>query len=649
MSYTIALAGQPNTGKSTIFNRLTGSKQHVGNWPGKTVAQKSGHFACKERQYEIVDLPGTYSLSANSLEEVIARDFILDRKPDLVLTVVDASQLERSLYLLSEIMLLKVPVIVALNMIDVAGRIDAAKLEEQLGLKVVPMSASKGIGIDELLEAMAGHEQRVADIDAHENLEPLTELVSGVDRFPSQWLAVKFLERDELVCDLLERELSRNDFLQLQELQVEDGALMVAGERYGWIQRITADVLDRDAEPKLSRFDRIATHHIWGLPMAIIVLFLMFVVAMLTGGPLAMGSMAALPKLQPAAIEALGSGWFGLMVSDGLIMGVGMALAMTLFLMGMYLVVAFVEDVGYMARLAFVSERFMQRLGLQGKSFLPLVMSLGCNVSGVTASRVIDSSRQRLITIVLAPMVPCGALWGTVAFMGGIFFKEKLPLLVLSMLLSVMLVIALTSFAMQRRIVPGKPTGMIMELPPYHRPNWRTIWSYVWTNTVSFVKRGATLIAAVSMLIWLLSYLPNGNLETSWLASAGRFMEPFGALMGMDWRLLVCLFAGIASKEAALAIMGVIFAGSHVSSVTNMLTATAHDASLPDILAASISAPTALAFLFAMLFSLPCIGTLGAIQKETNSLKWTFGAAIYYTAVSLVAGIIAYQVGLLIL
>ena len=377
---------------------------------------------------------------------------------------------------------------------------------------------------------------------------------------------------------------------------------------------------------------------------------------MIIGMPLGMGIMQAGVKVAEGTRILLVSTpvWFSSMLADGVIIGVSWATALFFFLIAVFMVVGFLEDVGYLPRFAYVFDRFMQRLGLHGKSFMPFLMSLTCNIPGVFATRVIDSWRQRLITLVLTPIIPCLAIWAVVAFIGTLFFGAKTPLVVVALLIVIVLHLFLTSFLLRSVVVKGEHTGLIMDLPPYHKPNIKTIWGYAWTNGKAFLKRGFTIIALVSFIVWLFSYFPDGNIETSFLASTGKFLNPVGQLMGFDWRLMVCLIAAMAAKEASLATIAIIYGvGQKVSSITGLMgvmftTGIYEREALGSILLQTISPAAALAFLFALTFSIPCLATIGALYSETRSLKWTAGASVYYTLSSLVAGILAYHAGLLI-
>jgi len=674
-AFTIALAGQPNTGKSTVFNQLTGARQHVGNWPGKTVEQKSGAYTYQGVTYRVVDLPGTYSLTANSLEETISRDFIIGEQPNVVIVLLDAAQLERTMYLLAEVLPLPAPVIVALNMMDVAEqegrRIDVKALEQRIGVPVIPMVAAKKQGVPELIQtihrlvseqhARAPRVPAVGDAEK-QTLAQVKDLITShvPGAYPPDWAALKLLEGDAAIKALVQQNLAPGAWQKLESLigQNGDGALTVASARYAWIQHVTQAAVSHAAQGskvRRGKFDQIATHPVWGVPLAILIMLAAFAVAMVIAMPVMSAAMGGLPTLIAATRQALSGApaWIGALLADGLLPGVGMALAFLGFLFGMFLAVGFVEDIGYLARVAFVGDRFMSRIGLHGKSFLPMITSFGCNVAGVLGSRVVDSWQQRMMTLVMAPIVPCLAVWGVTGFFGALFFGASAPLITAALLLTLVLWLAFTGFLFKRLLIKQAPGGLIMELPPYHKPNWKTIWNFTWGHTKSFITRGMTLVAGASVVIWALSYFPNGNIETSILGVAGRAIEPVGRLLGLDWRLMVALLASMASKEAALATLGVLYgvsSGVGTSSLTGLILgaeAVEHTA-IASAIQALVSPASALAFIFAAFFSVPCLGTLGAIYSETRSWKWTLGATAYYTFAALLAGFLAYHVGLVI-
>jgi ferrous iron transport protein B len=673
---TIALAGQPNTGKSTIFNLLTGSRQHVGNWPGKTVEQKTGSYIHQNQTYHVVDLPGTYSLTANSLEEIIARDYIFKEQPDIVVVVVDAAQLERTMYLLAELLPLPSPVILGLNMMDVAEkegrRINQKILEQQLAIPVAPMTAVKNKGVAELIETVhrfvCNEEKSSKKIPGlqHSHQPILNQIKKTIEGsvppiYSEDWTALKLFEGDTAISGLIKKRIPIEKWQELAEIlsHNKDGSLKMASTRYAWIQQITDVAVEQTNhnKTKVRRgwFDTIATHPFWGGLLAIVIIVAAFMVAVTASMPLIIVGTTGLPTLISWTREALAGApqWLVAMIADGLMTGVGMATAFLGFMVGMFLVIGTIEDVGYMARIAFVADRFMSRIGLHGKSFLPMVSSLGCNIAGVLGCRVVDSWQQRMMTLVMVPIVPCSAVWGLVGFIGVLFFGSMMPLIIIMLLLTLVAWLSLTGFLLKRTVVKGKTEGMIMELPPYHIPNWRTILLFTWRNTKSFLIRGFTVVAGASFVIWTLSYFPNHDFNSSFLATAGRFLEPVGGLMGLDWRLMVALLASMVSKEAALATLAVLYglpSGEGGTSLTGMITSGhgVEQSAVAITLQAAISPASALAFIFAVFFSIPCLGTLGAISSETKSLKWTMGAAAYYLLATFLFGFLAYRIGLVI-
>lgn len=529
------------------------------------------------------------------------------------------------------------------------------------------MSAAKNQGFAELQAAIA--QASMGELDykpqkpglKEEHTLLIKDLQQRISRlipyaYPVDWAAMKLLEGDSELVETLRERMKKDEWAQLEAIlgQYPDGALLVAESRFNWIQEITAQAVsspERRRLPLRSRFDRAATHPLWGKLIALAIVLAAIMGSMLVGAPVAMGIMSGMTLLSGVLSKAMAGmpAWLAAAVVNGLVPGLSFALAMLAFVLAVFLVIGILEDVGYMARLGYITDRFMQRIGLQGKAFMPMFMSFCCNVSGIMGARVIDSWKQRLIVIALVPIIPCAAVWGVTGFISSIFFSTGASIIVAAMLVAVVLQLALSSFLLRRFVVTGESGGLIMELPPYHKPDWKNIIIFVWLRGKEFVKRAGSLIVLVTMLIWVLSYLPYGSMESSYLASFGRLLEPLGGLMGMDWRLIICLIAGFVSKEAALASMAVVFGlGEAASSLTAVLGTTAEQVSLGAYLATAISPATALAFIFAMLFSIPCIGTVGAIYSESRSLTWTLGTLLYYTLTSLVAGIIAYHIGLVI-
>jgi len=656
---TVALAGQPNTGKSTVFNVLTGLKQHVGNWPGKTVEQKTGRVTCNGSTYRLVDLPGTYSLTANSPEELITRDFIIEEQPDVVVVVTDAAQLERNLYLVTELLPLPAPVIIALNMMDVAeqeGRpVDPRALEQATGIRVVPMVASKNQGVKELLEVVhdfvhdgVAYAPGKPEIRADHRvlLDSVRAQIAGSvpTPYPQDWVALKLLEGDRVVTDMMKESLTPVDWAKVQGLLrgQDDAQLAVAGGRYEWIERATRAVIERSKAGVITRtrkFDRIATHPVWGVFTMLGILITAIVAAMAIGMPISMGIMNSVSALGPVVTSLLANApaWISSLVVEGVLFGVMAVLALLGFLIVCFTLFGLLEDIGYMARVAYVMDRAMGRIGLHGKSFLPLLMGLVCTIPAVMGTRVIETERARLKAVLLMPLVPCAAMTMTLMFFAPLFFSPgSAVLVVLGMILGAFVVLALTGILLDR-VLPGERVGFIMELPLYHRPNFRTIGTYVWLRARHFLRMAGTVIIAVAVGIWALSYLPNGDIETSILATIGHTLSPLGNLMGLDWRMLVALFSSFISKEAALASLAVLLGAANT------------EAGLMTALQTAITPAAALGYLTTQTLFIPCLGTLGVIIQESRSWKWALAILAYLLVIAFGLGILVYQVARLVI
>lgn len=657
-SIRIALAGQPNVGKSTVFNLLTGLNQHVGNWPGKTVEQKTGTCHWQDWTFDVVDLPGTYSLSANSPEELIAREYIIKERPDVVVAIVDAAALERNLYLVSELLPLPVPVVVGLNMVDVAEqqglKVEPHVLEAALGVPVVPMIATKGQGIRELLERIrdivcngAGYTPNVPDIrtDHKEILDRIEALIADhvPPEYPQTWVALKILEGDRLLTEMMRIRLPQEAREEIYRIikQHEDACVAVASGRYAWIGRmVRAAVVKPKAGQVLltDRLDHWVAHPLWGLLILSGILGLTFWLTYTISSPITqlldVYVMQALASLATNVLATAPS-WLAGLVVDGVIGGVGTVLTFFPILLIFFAVLGILEDVGYMARGAYVMDRFMHLMGLHGKSFLPLFLGFGCNVPAVVGTRVIESEQGRLLTILLSSLVPCTARMAVVAFLAPIFFSS--PTIISWGLLTLnLIVLAVLGTLMNRFILKGEPIAFIMELPLYHLPNWRTIALTVWQRLLSFLTKAGTIILIASLIIWALSTLPHGNIETSLLAAFGRLLEPIGQLMGLDWHMMVALLSGFVAKENAIATLGVLFATE------------GNEASLAAILSTILTPAAALAFLIVEMLFIPCVGTLSAIKQETASWRWTLFSVLLLFVISLTGGILSYQAALLL-
>ena len=656
---TVALAGQPNVGKSTVFNLLTGLSQRVGNWPGKTIEQKSGTYHHNGTTVQIVDLPGTYSLTANSLEEQIARDYIIKEKPDVVVAIVNAAALERSLYLVAELLELSVPVVLGLNMTDVAEQqrmyIEPHVLEAALCLPVVPMVASKNQGMRELVEAV---DRLVSDPDIYDPHRPgiredhqavlaqLQQIIAGQvpEPYPEDWVALKLLEGDREITRMMRARLSPDKWEQVHAIlmQHEDAILAVAGARYEWIGRMVRAALVRPTFGQITltdRVDRVATHPFWGMLVLAGILGTVFWLTYTVGAPLQGLLDTYLVQAGAEWVRSALNGapvWLVGLLADGVIGGAGMVVTFLPILVIFFATLGLLEDVGYMARAAYVMDRFMHLMGLHGKSFLPLFLGFGCNVPSIVGARVVESQRARLLTIMIAPLVPCTARMMVVAFLAPIFFGRAATLVSWGLIALNLIVLALSGIAINRIAFRGERAAFIMELPLYHVPNWRTIGLLVWQRSLSFLKKAGTVILVISVIVWALSSLPAGDVETSYLAQFGRLLAPLGSLMGMSWRMMVALLTSFVAKENAVATLGILYGAGE------------GEATLATILSSALTPAAALAFLIVQMLFIPCVATVAAIWQETRSARWTLFNVAFLMVVSFGMGILVYQVAQLL-
>jgi ferrous iron transport protein B len=658
---TVALAGQPNVGKTTVFNMLTGLNQHVGNWPGKTVSQKTGTYRHNGTLLELIDLPGTYSLTANSEEERIARDYLIREQPDVVVAIVNAAALERSLYLVAELLSLRPSLVVGLNMGDVAEqngiRVEPHVLAAALGAPVVPLVAARNEGLLELMDEALRSATQIPVREANRPairaehgpvLATVMELIQGITPAPyaEDWVALKLLEGDSEIASLMEHALPEEKWRTLQALlrQHEDAYLDIAGGRYEWIGRMVRAAVTQPkagAITQTERIDRIATHPFLGLVVLLAMFGLVFWVTYSIATPIAAwlsnNVLAALDAI--AGIVLAGApGWLASLVSDGLIHGVGTVLTFLPILVIFFAVLGILEDVGYLSRGAYVMDRFMHLMGLHGKSFLPLFLGFGCNVPAVLGARIIEDRRARYLTILLAPLVPCTARLAVIAFLAPAFFGSAAALASWSLVAGSLLVLAATGIIINRLAFRGEHTAFIMELPLYHIPNGRTVGLYVWHNTIEFVKKAGTLILLASIAVWALSTLPGQNAESSYLAGFGRWLEPAGRALGLgDWRLIVALLTSFFAKENTIATLGILYGGG--ASMT----------ALPAQVAAVLAPAARMAFMVVILLFIPCLATTATIKQETGSWRWTAASILLLLGLSVGAGMAVYQVGTLLI
>jgi ferrous iron transport protein B len=652
----IALAGQPNVGKSTLFNYLTGLNQHVGNWPGKTVERREGKFSFKDHQYNLVDLPGTYSLTANSPEEVIAREFILREQPDVVIAVVNASNLERSLYLVAELVTLPSPVIVALNMMDVASQeglcIEPKVLEAALGVPVLPMTATRSTGTLDLLQVVRDTldgtgtlTPRLPEIRADHRLalDEILHLLAGCvpAPYPPEWVALKLLEGDVEIARTMKAALPADKWeaVDIVLRQHDDALLAVASGRYEWIGRMVRAAVVQPRMGQISwtnQIDHWAAHPFWGLVILAGILGLVFWLTFTIGSPVQAWLDTRLIGGISQLIGQVLAGtpfWIKGLVVDGILGGVGAVLTFLPIMVIFFAVFGLLEDTGYMARAAYVMDNVMHLMGLHGRSFLPLFLGFGCNVPSILGTRVIDSKPARLLTILIAPLVPCTARMAVVAFLAPAFFGPKAILVSWSLVLFSMLALVLSGSLLNKLIFNGQRSAFIMEMPLYHLPNSRTIGLLVWQRSLSFIKKAGSNILALSLVVWLLSVLPGGDLQTSYLVQFGKFVEPVGRWMGFDWRLTVALITSFPAKENAIATLGVLFGSSANAGLVRSLTS-------------SFSTASGLSFLVVTMLFIPCMATVSVIRQETGSWAWTLFNLAFMLVISVAIGSGVYHLAL---
>lgn len=665
----IALLGQPNSGKSTLFNALTGMKQHVGNWPGKTVEKKEGYFKHNGKEYLVADLPGTYSLSANSDEEIITRDYIASGKADVVCILADSSQLERSLFMLADYAGITVPCFLVLNMSDVAAeqgkKINEKELEKRLGIPVLLFSAHDKKAYEGFYGVLerATKDKTVMDPAAldksYSELESyckIKELIPDniIPGYSKVWLAAKAVERDAPVVAKIKAVLSGNDKIAFEAAlpPAGRGVVQTGEKKFAWIDGLLSNaVQSKETKISLGRFDRMITHRIWGKPVVIITVLLGLIASFIPALPI-MGlgqAIGMIPDPLEAALVSVGCPAFiAAILCDVVLRSVCFIVQMLGFVFGVALVFGLLEEIGVMARISYVFDNTMAKFGLQGKSVMPFLISFGCTMGGAAGTRVIDNWGQKVLTIALAWAVPCGAAWAVIPMLSTVFFGAWTPVIIVSILIVMLLHMWITAKIFGRSLVkPEDRYGMIMELPPYHKPKWGALFRYVLGRTKDTFIRALKVVVIVAFAFWLLSFTPTGDITGSVLYKIGVFIEPVTKIFGMGWQTFMAFIASSLGKEGALGVLSTIFTGAGTISVGSVVGGAAAE-NINELLVANIPKPEALALIFAMTFNMPCIVALAATYQETHSAKWTAKIALYYTGVALVLAGIAYHIGLLI-
>ena len=675
MKITIALAGNPNCGKTTLFNALTGSNQYVGNWPGVTVEKKEGRLK-GHKEVVIQDLPGIYSLSPYTLEEVVARGYLVGERPDAILNIVDGTNIERNLYLTTQLIELGIPVVVAVNMMDLVRKngdtIDSRKLGEALGCQVVEISALKNEGGMEAAEKavqaaqMPRRDKELPHVftgSVEHAIAHIEESISGkVEPRYLRWYAIKVFERDEKVMEELGLDTALKAHLEehIQDCEKElddDGESIITNQRYAYINGIVEKAVKKQAALHSlitsDKIDKIVTNRILALPIFALVMVAVYWVAM---GPLGtfltdwtndvLGS-AWLVEGSRSLISGWGTAdWLTGLVADGIVAGVGAVLGFVPQMLVLFLLLSILEDIGYMARVAFIMDRIFRKFGLSGKSFIPMLIGSGCGVPGVMASRTIENERDRRMTVMTTTFVPCSAKMPIVGLFAGALFGGSGLVAVSAYFVGVAAIVMSGIILKKTRMFAGDPAPFVMELPAYHVPAAANVFRATWERGWSFIKRAGTIILASSIILWFLQGFGfvNGQFgmvednNTSLLAAIGSVICVIFAPLGFgDWQSSVAVFTGLIAKENVVSTFGVLFqVGAEVAE---------DDPSLWTAVAAHYTPLVAYSFMIFNLLCAPCFAAMGAIKREMNNWKWTLGAIGYMCGLAYVVSLIVYQIG----
>lgn len=666
----IALAGNPNSGKTTLFNALTGANQYVGNWPGVTVEKKEGKYK-KNKEVGLVDLPGIYSLSPYTIEEVIARDYLLEERPDAIINIVDGSNLERNLYLTTQLIELGIPVVVAVNMMDIVrkrgDRIKSEELEKVLACRVVEISAARNEGISDLIEIaidLAGSDkaQQVSHIFSRPVEDAISEIegkLDGVAEEQKRFLAVKLFERDEKLLKRFEGLSNLEDIIApVEESLDDDSESIIINERYDFISGIIDSCYKKANKGKLTvsdKIDKIVTNRILGLPIFAAVMWFVYWVAVSTVGTAATDWLneqfeeGIVPWLATTLENMNVADWLNGLVSDGIVAGVGAVLGFVPQMLVLFFMLAILEYCGYLARVAFVLDRIFRKFGLSGKSFIPMLISSGCAIPGIMASRTIENEKDRRMTIITTSFVPCSAKIPLIALIAGAFFRDQSWVAPLAYFVGIGAIIVSGIILKKFKIFSGDPAPFVMELPDYHLPKLSAVLRSMWERGWSFIKKAGTIIVLATIVIWFLQAFGNEggsfgmveNMENSLLASIGRaFAWIFVPLGFGQWKAAVASVTGLVAKETIIATYGILYGFAEVSEEGQEIWTR---------LAADYSVLGGFSFLVFNLLCAPCFVAIGAIRREMNSAKWTVFAVAYETIFAYLITLMVYQFGLLIL
>jgi ferrous iron transport protein B len=676
----VALAGNPNSGKTSVFNNLTGARQHVGNYPGVTVEKKVGVAYCQDYEIEITDLPGTYSLTAYSLDEIVTRNFIIHEKPDIIVNIVDASNLERNLYLSTQLMELGSTLILAFNMSDIAEstgqQTDDKVLSELLGVNIVHTVGNKDRGTSELLNTIVKTYNKKSDRkyvfvnygrEVEEEISKINACLSKrheiMENYPPRWIAIKLLEDDKYIVDFVKTKHGTEDIIRQAEASrlhiktvfADDAETILADKRYGFINGVLHETITQKKDSHLrvsDNIDQIVANRVLGIPIFLGVMWLMFK-AIFSFSEMPMQWIEKTQHLLGNFVSGFlpeGSLVQGLVV-DGIIGGVGSVLVFVPVIFLLFFFMSILEDSGYMARIAFIVDKFMHKIGLHGRSFIPMLLGFGCNVPAIMATRVIESKKDRFTTILINPFMSCGARLPVYTLLIGAFFTESVSANVLYSLYLLGFVMAVLMAKVFRSFVfRGESAPFVMELPPYRVPTLKGLIIHMWERGWLYIKKAGTVIMLGCIIIWSLSAFPlssQGDLTKSYMGKMGKAIEPAVRPLGFDWKIGTALIAGVVAKEIVVGTFGVLYgAGDSADETSVGLRDALRKDAYPD--GRPVFTPlVAYALMVFVLLYIPCLSTAAVIKKETGSWGWMFFSIGYSTALAWIAAFIVYQGGML--
>lgn len=674
MSVKIALAGNPNCGKTTLFNALTGSNQFVGNWPGVTVEKKEGKLK-GHKDVIIMDLPGIYSLSPYTLEEVVARNYLIGERPDAIINIVDGTNIERNLYLSTQLMELGIPVIMAVNMVDVlqknGDKIYTDKLSKELGCEVVEISALKGTGIQKAAEKAVGLAQKKKAMtpvhafseDAENTIKTVENMLTGtVPEEQKRFFAIKLLEKDDKIQAQMKSVPDVSAEIQkMEELFDDDTESIITNERYVYISSIIHDCVTKNKQNKMTtsdKIDHIVTNRWLALPIFAAVMFLVYYISVTTVGTWVTDwtNDVLFGEIIPPAIEkflvGIGcAGWLQGLILDGIVAGVGAVLGFVPQMLVLFLFLAFLEACGYMARVAFIMDRIFRKFGLSGKSFIPMLIGSGCGVPGIMASRTIENDRDRKMTIMTTTFIPCGAKLPIIALIAGALFDGAWWVAPSAYFVGIAAIICSGIILKKTKMFAGDPAPFVMELPAYHWPTVGNVLRSMWERGWSFIKKAGTIILLSTIVLWFLmnfgwvdgsfGMLEAEQLNDSILAHIGSVIAPIFVPLGWgDWKMAVAAVTGLIAKENVVGTFGILFGFAEVNADNGI--------EIWGQLAGSMTAVAAYSFLVFNLLCAPCFAAMGAIKREMNNAKWFWFAIGYQTGLAYIVSLCIYQIGTLI-